>query len=216
MASIDLARFGPLHSYCGGATMSRYSLLLLFVPLVLCSQSTIQDEIKPYEDGEAYSVYSAVLEQEKAKNDFVIGDTTVPFNGCLDSRSDKPVDAAIEDYKKMNRSRWGLGYHFALKGPYKLVSRKEADELLQPDKRTGTWHFSASDGIRHFSAVGFSADKSIAFVEMDVACGGLCGHGGPFILQRKKGKWVEYVRPAIQNADGSWTLPGASVCGWFY
>ena len=196
--------------------MSRYSLFLVFVPLLLCSQSTNHDEIKPYEDGEAYNVYSAVLEKKKTKSDLVIGDTTVPFNSCLDPHSDKLVDAAIEDYKKMNQKRWGLGHHFALNSAYKLVSRKEADELLQPDKRTGAWHFSASDGIHHFSAVGFSADKTVAFVEMGVSCGGLCGHGGPFILQKKKGKWVEYVRPAIQNADGSWSLPGASVCGWFY
>ncbi len=197
--------------------MSRYSVFVLFVPLLLCSQSTKQDEIKPYEDGEAYNVYSAILEKEKTKSDLVIGDATVPFNSCLDSRSDKLVDSAIEDYKKMNKGRWSLGYHFELKRPYKLISNKEAETLLQPDKRTGAWHFSASDGIHHFSAVGFSADKSIAFVEMDVTCGGLCGHGGPFILQKKKGKWIEYEPPVIQNADGSWSFPaGQSVCSWFY
>jgi hypothetical protein len=194
--------------------MSRYSLFLLFAPLLLCSQSTNHYEIKPYEDGEVYNVYSAVLDKEKTNRDLVIGDTTLPFNGCLDSRSDKLVDAAIEDYKKMNRSRWGLGYHFALKRPYKLVSRKEADELLQPNKQTGAWHFSASDGIHHFSAVGFSPDKTIAFVEMDVVCGGLCGHGQPFILQKQKGKWARYSPQPVENPNGTMTIPG--ICSWAY
>ena len=198
--------------------MLRCAVFLLLVPVLLCSQSTNLDAIKPYQDGEVYNVYSAVLEMEKTNSDPVIGDTTVSFNSCLASRSDALVDAAIEDYKKANRSRWHLGYHFETKRPYKLISKKEADELLQPDKKTGTWDFSPSDGIHHFSAVGFSADKSIAFVEMDVVCGGLCGHGGPFILQKQKGKWVEYIpsHAHTENPDGSVTVSGLTICGWVY
>lgn len=189
---------------------------LLLVPVLLCSQSTNRDETKSYEDGEVYSVYSAVLAMEKTKSDLVIGDTTVSFNSCLASRSDALVDAAIEDYRKANQSRWRLGYHFETKRPYKLMSKKEADELLEPDKKTGAWHLSPFNGIHHFSAVGFNADRTIAFVEMDVDCGRLCGHGSPFILQKQKGKWIRYFRPAIENPDGTITIPEATICGWSY
>ena len=166
--------------------MLRCAAFLFLVPVLLCSQSTNRDETKSYEDGEVYSVYSAVLAMEKTKNDLVIGDTTVSFNSCLGSRSDALVDAAIEDYRKANQSRWRLGYHFETKRPYKLMSKKEADELLQPDKKTDTWHFSASDGIHHFSAVGFSANKSIAFVEMDVVCGGFVVTAVPSFCRNRK------------------------------
>ncbi len=207
-----------VNSYYGGAPMPRYFFVMFFVPLLLCSQSTDHAEIKPCDEGEVYNVYSAVLEKEKTKSGIVIGDTTVPFNSCLDSRSDKLVDSAIEDYKKMNKDRWNLGYHFESNRPYKLISRKEADELLQPNKRTGAWRLSPSNGIHHFSAVGFSADKSVAFVEMDVVCGGLCGHGSPFILQKKKGKWVQYSPglPATENSDGIWTSRTITICSWNY
>lgn len=191
-------------------------LSLLFLPLMFLGQNTNREDIKPYDDGEVYNVYSAVLGLEKSDSELLIADTTVPFSNCLDPRSDKLVDAAIDDYKRINRSRWRLGYHFEIKQPYKLLSAKEADALLQPDKRTGAWPLSPSDGIHHFSAVGFSTDKSIVFVEMDVACGGLCGHGNPFILQKKKGKWIRYSPASIQNPDGTITMPGASSCGWYY
>jgi len=146
----------------------------------------------------------------------LIGDTTVSFNECLDSRSDELVDAAITDYKKINQSQWRLAHHFAAKQAYKLLSPDEANALLERDKRTGDWPLSPYNGIHRFSAVGFSADKTIAFVEMDVACGGLCGHGSPFILQKKKGRWIQYSPPATENPDGTISIRGSSICGWVY
>ena len=193
--------------------MLRYMVALLGL-LSLSPQKVNQDEIKTYEDGEVYSVYSAVVALEKTQGDLLIGDTTVPFSICLEASSDKPANAAIEDYKKVNKNRWLLGYHFEMKRPYKLLSEEKADELLQPDKRTGKWPLTSGSGIHHFSAVGFSADKNIAFVEMDVTCGGLCGHGGPYILQKKDGRWSKYDPPPVRNADGTYTF--GSVCSWNY
>lgn len=197
--------------------MIRYAVLLL-APLLLLGQSSNQAEVKPYEDSEAYNVYSAVLALENPKGDLLIVDTTVPFTHCLEPRSDQVVDAAIEDYRKANKSKWRLGYHLGLERSYTLVSQDEAGDLLQSPPKRGAWRFSAFGGIHHFSAVGFSPDKTIAFVEMDVVCGGLCGHGGPFILQKKKGKWVQYVPnpPMTQNPDGTRAQSGPTICSWFY
>lgn len=215
-----------LYSSRESAPMLRGVVFLLLVPLLLCSQNTKKDEIKSYEDGEAYNVYSAVLSLEKSDGPVLIGDSTVPFNDCLASRSDKLVDAAIENYKKTNQGKWRLGYHFEIKQSYKLLSAKETDSLLQPDKRTGSWLLSPSNGIHRFSAVGYSVDKTIAFVEMDIVCGGLCGHGQPYVLQKRDGKWKEYSgqEPKIVKhkklKDGTYvvTMKGGFMgyCSWNY
>jgi hypothetical protein len=193
--------------------MLRYMVALLSL-FSLSSQNVNKEEIKTYEAGEVYSVYSAVVALEKTKGDLLIGDTTVPFSNCLERNSDKRANAAIEDYKKVNKPRWRLGYHFEMNRPYKLLSAKEADEFLQPDKRTGEWRLTPESGIHHFSAVGFSVDRTIAFLEMDLACGGLCGHGRPYLLQKKNGRWTEYNPAPAKNADGTYIF--GSFCSWNY
>ena len=179
------------------------------------AQDTTKDDVKLYDDGEAYSVYSAVLALDKEEGDLLIADTTAHFTSCIDSDSDRLVQQAIDDYQKTNQTKWRLGHHFAINRPYRLLSKEEADKLLEPNKRTGGWPLSPYHGIHRFSAVGFSADRTIAFVEMDVICGGLCGHGRPHTLQKKKGHWVRYSPPPVQNSDGTTILSG-HACGWFY
>lgn len=149
----------------------------------------------------------------------LIDDTTRPFSSCLGSRSDKSVDPAIDDYKKVNAAKWRLGYHFALEGSYKLLPMKEG--ISYQDKTTGAP--SPNNPVHRFSAVGFNAGKTIAFVEMDVICGFNCGHGQPYILQKRRGKWQEYSSPPriIQHRklkDGSYqvTMEGGSLCSWAY
>jgi hypothetical protein len=134
------------------------NLLLLSITLALSAQSKKEPELNIIEDAEAYNVYSAILDMEKPKGELLIADTTVPFNQCLDPHSDEPVDAAIQDYKKANQNQWHVGYHFVSTQPYKLLSRKEANTLLQRDRRTGDWSLSPYNGIHRFSAVGFSAN----------------------------------------------------------
>jgi hypothetical protein len=195
--------------------MSRF-LAVCFLPLFVYAQNTTKEDIKPYEDSEAYNVYAAVLALKRAKGEVLIADTTVAFNDCMETRSDEPVDAAIENYKKINQVRWRLGYHFESTGLYKLLTAEEAKALLPPHKSTGEWPLSPEHGIHRFSAVGFNSDKTIAFVETDVICGTLCGHGSPYILQKKKGKWVEYSPPTTENPDGTITMHSQSICGWYY
>jgi hypothetical protein len=194
--------------------MLRSALFLLLVPIALSSQIT-QEEIKPYDDAEVYNVYSALLSLEKSTSAVLISDTTVPFNNCLHSDLDKLVNAAIEDYKQANQTRWRLGYHFQITRPYKLLSEKKGSGSPKADN-SQRQESTAPEGIHRFSAVGFSADKSIAFVEMDIVCGGLCGHGSPYILQKREGKWVRYTSVSAENTAHSHSIPGATGCGWFY
>jgi len=191
------------------------------------AQDTTQDDVKSYEDDEAYSVYSAVLALEKPGGEVLIADTTVPFHDCAEPRSDKPVDSAIKHYKHLNQTRWQLLRKFNLEQVYRLLSAEEIKNLHQADPQGGFfWSFPEGIEIRHFSAVGFNAQKTIAFLETDVQCGGLCGHGQPYVLVKRDGKWEEYQgkEPKIKKLkklkDGSYKVAmqhfGFSFCGWSY
>jgi hypothetical protein len=180
---------------------------MLLIPLWLLAQNTNQQEPKPYDVDEGYEAFSAALALEKPKGELLlIGDTTVPFNSCMEPRSDKLVDSAIDDYKKTNEKQWILQRRFKLDRPYELLSKEQW--------KTRTAQRGPSTGVYYLSAVGFSADKTIAFVELDFVCGGLCGHGSPYILQKKGGKWAQYEPSWTQNSDG--TMQGPVLCSWYH
>jgi hypothetical protein len=195
---------------------------LLLLAFAVFAQSGKEREPQPYDAQEAYEVYAAALAMDHLKGKLLIADTTVPFNECLDSRSDKPADAAIGDYKQANKTRWRLQRKFALKRNYQLISSEEVKRLQRPDPKGGLfWYFPRGVQVIHFSAVGFNADRTNAFVERDVVCGDLCGHGSPFLLQKRNGKWREYSPPWVENPDGTAqgttiTVQGMTICSWNY
>ena len=188
---------------------------MVFLLVRSFGQSAKETKPRPYNIQEAYEVYAAALTLDHGKGELLIADTTLPFNQCLDSRSDKLADAAINNYKDTNKVRWLLRPQLKLNRPYRLLAETEIKRLQQKDPESGfLWRFPPGVAVIHFSAVGFSADKTIAFVEMDVTCGGLCGHGAPFILQKRDGKWSEYSPPWTRNPDG--TMRGPAFCMWNY
>lgn len=206
----------------------RCSLACLICSLVFSSSTANQGQIKPYDVPEAYAVYSAVLALEHSEGELLIADTTVPFNHCLEHRSDKAVDSVITDYKKVNRTLWRLLGNVSLGQNYKMLSVGEIHALQQPDPKKGFfWYFPEGTAVIHFSAVGFNAARTIAFVELDFQCGGLCGHGRPYVLEKREGQWQEYDESRNwkfgklkKNKDGTFTGtmsgPGISVCSWNY
>jgi hypothetical protein len=205
--------------------MSR-NLAFLLGALALFGQTIKETPAKTYEVPEAYEVYAAALALDHVEGDesreLLIADTTVPFSHCLETRSDRQVDAAIEDYKKANRVKWLLERKLKLGRTYKLLSTKEIEALRLPDPQGGFfWRFPEAVRIRSISAVGFNANKTVAVVEMDFECGGQCGHGAPFILQKHKGEWRRYSPPPpplVKNPDGTYTveMSGGSACQWSY
>jgi hypothetical protein len=189
------------------------NLGLLFMAIVVSAQPAPESAAKPYDVPEAYEVYAATLALDHAKGELLISDTTLPIANCLDPRSDKLVDAAISDYKKANESIWQLQKKFKLKSAYKLLSSKEIKELQKPDPKGFNWTLIHGTGIRRFSAVGFNLDKTVAFVEMDVICGGLCGHGQPYVLQKRNGRWQEYHQDIqLDMTDCKKGKDGTSEC----
>lgn len=190
-------------------------LLALICPFLFFTQSANEQKAKPYEVTDAYSVYSAVLAQEKTTGRILINETTVPFNECLEPSFNKQVNSAIQDYKRANQSIFALQHKFNLKRDYQLLSANERKRLRQNGSpNIFGWTLPEAKSIYSFSAVGFSPDKTIAFLEMDVVCGGMCGHGSPLVLQKRKGRWMEFRVPPKQNSDRRYQFTAS--CSWNY
>jgi hypothetical protein len=204
------------------------SIAFIFIALTLTAQTNTEHVLNPYEDSEAPKVYAAVLALEHPDGALLIADTTVPFNSCLEPRHDKAVDSAISDYKKANRNVFRLNQSLNLGREYKLLSAKEIKAMEQPDPEGGFfWRFPEGTAIVHLSAVGFNASRTIAFVNVDSQCGGLCGHGQPYVLEKRDGQWQKYDESRNwkfgklkKNKDGTFSGtmrgPVATTCGWNY
>lgn len=191
-------------------------IFLPSISFMVLSQSflfgqTIQ--LPMYEDATAYEVYSAVLSSpeaglSKSKN-FVIQQETLRSFGafldtepasariCLrpDAESAKIIGTAIEDYIKVNRTKWLLEEKFKLEIPYKLVKSETIISIINPFTKKEDWkafykQYPDSGGFIDLSAVGFNADKSVAVVSQGRWCGSLCGEGEYYVLQKKNGRWI--------------------------
>jgi len=179
--------------------LTRLTLLLLWVFSIVQIAFVRTSEVPtPYEDADAYEVYSAILPSEwplhaaNAKA-LIIQSETRTYKMCLrpDKEWENIVGPAISDYQKMNDKHWLLQRKFSIEVPYKLVS---SDELKSVFER-GSWEnfykeYPASGGVIELSAVGFNADKTIAVVYVAHLCGILCGGGGFQVCQKKMGRWV--------------------------
>lgn len=192
----------------------------IFLPLIsitLLFQSFIfgqNNQLPTYSDATAYEVYSAVLSfpeaapPSKSKNFVIRRETirdsgalidgeTAPTRTCLrpDAESAKIIGTAIDDYVKVNQTKWLLEEKFNLETPYKLVDSKTIISIINPFTDKENWkefykQYPDSSGFVDLSAVGFNADKSVAVVSKGRWCGSLCGEGRYYVLQKKDGKWI--------------------------
>jgi hypothetical protein len=172
----------------------RQFILLLIATTAFSPSAPLQFmKPPPYEDAEAYKVYSALLPETQTP--LLIRYDTVSENACLSSvrDHDKAAVAALDDYVKVNRTAWGLQDKFSLPKPPKLVSMDDLRAMDEEDQRTGHEKPGSSRTRPHFvlSAVGFNADKTIAAVWIYYDCGGLCGSGRLAVLRKAAGVWKE-------------------------
>src|SRR5262245_17984849 len=160
--------------------------------------STAVTQLKPYEDADAYEVYSAILPSEwpwrveNAKT-LAIHSATMVYGMCLrpEPESQEVIGQAISEYVRLNEKTWLLQRRFNIEKPYELIA---SDELNRMSGFEGWEQFYKqhpnSGGYIDLSAVGFNGDKTVAVVYMGHHCGGLCGGGGFHVLRKKDGKWA--------------------------
>ncbi len=189
----------------------------LSISVLILSHSFLFGQITQlpiYDDATAYDVYSAILsspevvELSKSKNLVIRQETLRNFGAFLDidtsstriclrpdADSAKIIGTAIENYVKVNKTKWLLQEKFKLEIPYKLVNSKTIISIINPFTEKEDWKefykkYPDSGGFIDLSAVGFNADKSVAVVSQGRWCGSLCGEGEYYVLQKKDGKWI--------------------------
>lgn len=154
----------------------------------------------PYEDVEAYQVYSAIIPSEwplrvaNAKQ-VVIHEATKGYEMCLrpEKEYEEIIGPAISEYVRLNQQSWMLHRDFLIERPYELISADELKATFEqglPGWKKFYDQHPDSGGWIELSAVGFNADKTIAVVYMGHSCGGLCGGGAFHVLQKRDGKWI--------------------------
>jgi hypothetical protein len=166
----------------------------------------------PYEDPDAYAIYAVLLTSNNEKV-FVIqpevaygpdvSDTSIKGG----TKFKRVWGAALTDYIAKFHQKRILTPDFAQGFPYRFVTRSELS-ALNTGKVEESWknfaaHYPGARGYYYFSAVGFDKRKTHAIVEMNNSCGGLCGYGRPYFLQKKHGKWREVKVDAEYSAWAS-------------
>ena len=181
--------------------MRRQFTIALLLAILNCSAILAQEAAKePYEDDEAYHVYSVLLPQEEsygiAKGTLVIQEDTVPSDGpttpCLTPEATSKFKDAIADFRRVNSKQWRLQRHFDSEKPYEI----ESAETIKVGFQEGGWvgfykRHPGSGGYIVMSAVGFNKSKILAIVYSGSSCGGLCGQWSYHLLEKLDGKWKE-------------------------
>jgi hypothetical protein len=179
------------------------SLALMMAGFALGAFHTEPNDTKPvqtYSIAEAYEVYSAILPNEwtwryaKSKT-LLVRAETVSYQMCLtpDTVSSNLLDAAIANYRLVNRTTWTLERKFEISKPYELIPSAALEAPFKTNGPAGWSEFKLehpdSVGWIELSAVGFNDDKTVAVVYIGHHCGGLCGGGSFSVLRKAEGKW---------------------------
>jgi hypothetical protein len=176
------------------------SMLILITLSLQATPANPNDRQEAYETAEAYEVYSAILPSggpwriANAKR-LVIRRETASYTMCLrpEKQDEQIIGPAITDYVKQNQKTWLLQPDFRLERPYEIITSDELRSIFEGGIEG--WEkfyekYPESGGYILLSAVGFNADKTIAVVYMRHSCGGLCGEGQFYVLNKQDGKWM--------------------------
>jgi hypothetical protein len=173
----------------------------------------------PYENPEAYGVYSAVLSRggqwddskslvvlkELPVKEWPIGSPRDALHGDEEFRGN--FASIFKSFEEANRQSLFLENHFVIQKSYQLVGLAELESAFhstKPDARRDGWEgfrqtFPNSTGYLILSAVGFNPEKTIAIVFVDYRCGGLCSSARYYILQKRDKDWISYSPKGLQS-----------------
>src|ERR1041384_3095520 len=168
--------------------MLRQITFLLILPLLLHQGgSSKSDNATPYEDQDAYDVYSTILPSDWLLRNahartLIIQNETKAYRMCLqpDKEWEEKVGPAISEYVRLNAKPWLLQRSINIEQPYVLINGDVLRSLVQ----SAGWEafhqqYEDSKGWMELSAVGFNKEKTVAVVSMGHHCGNLCA-GGAF------------------------------------
>ena len=171
--------------------MRTLTLILLLVVLSITAATGQESSAEqPYEDADAYKIYSLLLPQEEsyafAGDALLIQQNTVAQDisgACLRQADADRFKSAIGGYNRVRQEKWVFQRQFQIAKPYRIVGTDVISAL--PDRPQ-----SAVSYVR-MSPVGFNSNKTQAIVFIQSSCGGLCGSWRFHFLKKVDGKWKE-------------------------
>jgi len=155
-----------------------------------------------YDDPEGYAVLSLLLSNagQDIHSPTILINSTSAVEGpdgitSLEKCVKVPEDfrEAADDYLQKTKSSYLFLEKFALKAPYRLVSKRPRsfDDLKHPPKSDKEIADRISSGMFILSPVGFDSGHTHAIVRKTYLCGSLCGWGSYHFLVKSAGGWEE-------------------------
>lgn len=162
-------------------------LLLLLLLHPAAGNSTLESSITD----EEYAVYSALINSTflHPKTDLAIIQAHTEFDR---ESVDIPQEFKDDLLPKIQRSET-LERRFDLRVQYVLLDHDQIENLFKKDLGRG-WErywkqYPNATGFLGFSRVGFDRAHNKAYVYARETCGGLCGEGYSFVLEKVNGSW---------------------------
>lgn len=203
VAVIIWIRFVPLHR-SKSATVKPIADLAATSPL-----NQPSDAIAP---AEAYGVYSGLYQTPSldplAFAEYSITDIPQVDGSCL--KPSTPQEQEMADaFVAANRQSHRWEQRFAIPQDYKLLPRSEVHQaqkcLASHGRESGCENYKQLRYIRFLGVPGFDRQHERALVSVIKSCGGFCGSGGIFAVEKSGTTWKR-----------SETTGFTRNCSWIY
>jgi hypothetical protein len=160
---------------------------------------------------EAYPVYSALYQSptDEPLAFSAVSQTDIPQVGTSCLKPSTPEERALADaFQSANAQSHAWQQQFAIRQGYRLLSPAEAAQVracLQSHDRTSSAcaPYSQIRHVRFLGVPGFDPAHTHALVSVIKSCGGFCGSGGIFEVEKSGDAWQR--SPATDfTRDCSW------------
>jgi len=191
-------------SQCNSSLVRLLTLTCFFAFGLLPYSSITHAKKEPpvYDDPEGYSVLSLLLggagQDIHSQSINISAFTTVETPDGLTSlekcvKIPNEFREAADDYLRKTKTPYLFQEKFALKTPYRLVTKrhKENDDIKHPPRNDKEISDQISSGVFYLSPVGFDSTHTHAIAFKNYICGSTCGWGSYHFLVRDKDRWEE-------------------------
>ena len=176
-------------------------VVLMLIALSVSAQTVQEPAVEPYEDPEAYKIYSALLESSGRHTILIQEETATmaPDFSRLKQRLKKQyrvASSAVDDFESKNAVNWKLQPQFSLAQRYYWLGSQTL-----PHASVGFFNPFLPERYFQFSPVGFDSKKTTALVAILYlvncghyifsSCEGASGEGRFAILHKHHGVWKE-------------------------
>ena len=179
----------------------------------LAASSPLNQPGGGFAPAEAYEVYSG-LYQEPTQDPLVFVQdsvTDIPqVNGSCLRPSTATEHEMADAFVAANQQSHRWEEKFSIPASYRLLPRSEVAQVrpcMKPhgSDASGCENYKGLRYLRYLGVPGFDQSHTHALVSVIKSCGGFCGSGGIFMVEKTDGKWQ-------RSAPSDFT----SNCSWMY